>query len=194
MMVTGPSLRRATFILAPKTPVSTWAPRSRRADTTAPTRGSATGPGAAADQDGRRPLDRSAYSVNWLMTRSGALTSEQDFSPSRIRRPHSLAASLAASSRVSSWVTPTRTSSPGSSIAPATSPSTVTLAWLTRCTTARIARQATAPGRVPGGYDPGRPAVLHPAVTLLPTAPAFFHPLHQPGPPGQRRARLAGSC
>ena len=60
MMVTGPSLTRDTFMSAPKTPVSTWAPRSRRACTTAVTRGSATGPGAAADQDGRRPLARSA--------------------------------------------------------------------------------------------------------------------------------------
>jgi len=142
-MVTGPSLRRETFMSAPKTPVSTRAPRSRRADTTALTRGAATGPGAAADQDGRRPLARSAYSVNWLITRSGAATSEQDFSPSRIRRPHSLAASFAACSGVSSWVTPTRTSSPGSSMAPTTRRSTVTLARLTRCTTARIARQGT---------------------------------------------------
>src|SRR5271166_4131740 len=148
-MVTGPSLTRATFMSAPKTPVSTRAPRSRRACTTAPTRGSATGPGAAADQDGRRPLARSAWSVNWLITRSGAFTSEQDFSPSRMRSPHSLAASFAACSGVSPWVTPTRTSNPGSSMAPATShppphsPCVVTLARLTRCTTARIARQGT---------------------------------------------------
>ncbi len=60
MMVTGPSLTSETFISAPKTPVWTRAPRSRRACTTALTRGSATGPGAAADQDGRRPLARSA--------------------------------------------------------------------------------------------------------------------------------------
>ena len=60
MIVTGPSLTRDTFMSAPNTPVSTRAPRSRRACTTAPTRGSATGPGAAADQDGRRPLARSA--------------------------------------------------------------------------------------------------------------------------------------
>ena len=59
-MVTGPSLTRATFMSAPKTPVCTRAPRSRRACTMAVTRGSATGPGAAADQDGRRPLARSA--------------------------------------------------------------------------------------------------------------------------------------
>ena len=58
--VTGPSLVRVTFMAAPNTPVSTLAPRSRSACTTASTRGSATGPGAAADQDGRRPLDSSA--------------------------------------------------------------------------------------------------------------------------------------
>src|SRR6516164_8647665 len=69
--------------------------------------------------------------------------SEQDFSPSRMRSPHSLAASRPACSGVSSWVTPTRTSSPGSSIAPTTVPSTATLARLARCTTARIARQGT---------------------------------------------------
>ena len=48
MIVTGPSLIRDTFMSAPNTPVSTRAPRSRRACTTAPTRGSATGPGTAA--------------------------------------------------------------------------------------------------------------------------------------------------
>src|SRR5271166_5892762 len=66
-----------------------------------------------------------------------------------MRSPHSLAASFAACSGVSPWVTPTRTSNPGSSMAPATShppphsPCVVTLARLTRCTTARIARQGT---------------------------------------------------
>jgi hypothetical protein len=60
MMVTGPSLTSETFISAPNTPVCTRAPAARRAWTTAPTRGSATGPGAAADQDGRRPLASSA--------------------------------------------------------------------------------------------------------------------------------------
>ena len=36
------------------------------------------GPGAAAFHDGRRPLAVSAYSVNWLTTMIGALTSEAD--------------------------------------------------------------------------------------------------------------------
>jgi hypothetical protein len=137
-MVTGPSLTSETFIWAPNTPVCTRAPASRSAWTRASTMGSATGPGAAADQDGRRPRASSAYSVNWLMTSSGAPTSEQDFSPSRIRSRHSLAASRAASSGVSWWVTPSRTIRPGSSIAPTTFPPTATLALLTRCTTARI--------------------------------------------------------
>src|SRR5215470_9346383 len=71
------------------------------------------------------------------MTSSGAPTSEQDLSPSRMRSPHSLAASFAAVCGVSVWVTPTKTSRPGPSMAPTTRPSTATLAWLTRCTTAR---------------------------------------------------------
>jgi hypothetical protein len=60
MMVTGPSLMRLTCITAPKTPVSTRAPSARRDETTAPTSGSATGPGAAACQVGRRPFRVSA--------------------------------------------------------------------------------------------------------------------------------------
>ena len=139
MMVTGPSLTRLTFMFAPNTPVSTWAPSPRSDEIIAVTSGSATGPGAAACQVGRRPFRVSAYRVNWLMTRSGAAMSEQDFSPSRMRSPQSLAASFAAVSGVSSWVTPTSTSRPGSVMAPVTCPSTATLAWLTRCTTARTA-------------------------------------------------------
>src|SRR5580700_755684 len=60
-----------------------------------------------------------------------------------MRSPPSLAASFAARSRGLAWVTPTRASSPGSSMAPTTWPSTATLARLTRCTTARIAGQGT---------------------------------------------------
>ena len=81
--------------------------------------------------------------MNWLITSSGAVTSEQDFSPCRMRNPHSLAASFAACAGVSPWVTPTRASRPGSSMAPTTWPSTVTLARLTRCITARMAGQGT---------------------------------------------------
>src|ERR1700722_14678695 len=138
MIVTGPSLTRATFMSAPNLPVSTRAPSARNSATTASTSGSATAPGDALFQVGRRPLAVSAYSLNWLTTRSGAFRSEQDFSPSRMRRPQSLAASFLAFSAVSSWVTPTRTRSPGPSIAPMTAPSTRTLASLTRCATARM--------------------------------------------------------
>src|SRR3984957_11275477 len=55
-MVTGPSLISDTFMSAPNTPVCTRAPRSRRAWTTAPTSGSATGPGAAGDPGGAAAL------------------------------------------------------------------------------------------------------------------------------------------
>lgn len=54
--VIGPSLTSATFMSAPNSPVSTFAPMLRSSWTTASTRGSATGPGAAAVQDGRRPF------------------------------------------------------------------------------------------------------------------------------------------
>ena len=139
---------------APNTPVPTWAPSARSSSTTASTSGSATGPGAAACQVGRRPLRASPYRVNWLITMSGAPTSEQDFSPGRMRRPHSLAASLAACARVSVWVTPTRTSRPVSSISATVAPSTTTDAELTRCTTARMvgilpASGAAGPARAP---------------------------------------------
>src|SRR5690606_16473272 len=136
--VNGPSLVNATDIRAPNTPVSTRAPKARNSSTTWSTRGSATGPGAAACHVGRRPLRASPYNVNWLTTNSGAPTSEHDFSSSKIRSVHSFRASLAASAGPSVWVTPTSASRPGSSIAPTTFPSTVTEAWLTRCTTARM--------------------------------------------------------
>ena len=111
--VTGPSLTSATCMSAPNRPVSTCAPRSRSTVTTCCTRGSATGPGAAAFQVGRRPLRVSPYSVNWLMTSSGAPVSAADRSPSRIRSSCTLAASRAALSSVSAWVTPTSTHRPG---------------------------------------------------------------------------------
>src|SRR5690606_4931206 len=103
-------------------------------------------PGAAAVQLGLRPFRVSPYSVNWLTTSSGAFTSEHDFSSSRIRRPHSFEASFRAFPGSSSWVTPTRTISPGPSIAPTIRPSTDTLAWLTRWTTARMVVHSAAYG------------------------------------------------
>ena len=54
--VTGPSLTSWTCMSAPKTPVSTWAPRARSASAKAVTSGSATAPGAAAFHVGRLPL------------------------------------------------------------------------------------------------------------------------------------------
>ena len=53
-------VHQADLHVGPEDPVSTRAPSSRRDETTAPTRGSATGPGAAACQVGRRPLRVSA--------------------------------------------------------------------------------------------------------------------------------------
>src|SRR5260221_298167 len=84
--VTGPSLTSVTCMSAPNTPVRTLAPSSRSASAKAVTSGSATGPGAAACQVGRRPFLVSAYRVNWLITSSGAPVSAHDFSSRRIRR------------------------------------------------------------------------------------------------------------
>lgn len=58
--MTGPSLTSSMRMWAPKRPVETVAPSSRRVAAKRSTSGSATGPGAAADQDGRRPLAVSA--------------------------------------------------------------------------------------------------------------------------------------
>ena len=54
--VTGPSLTSSTCMCAPNTPVSTCAPSRRNASAKAVTSGSATAPGAAAFQVGRRPF------------------------------------------------------------------------------------------------------------------------------------------
>src|SRR5215207_1369609 len=164
MIVTGPSLTRATCIIAPKTPVSTCAPRSRSAVTTASTSGSATGPGAAADQVGRRPLRASPYRVNWLITSSGAPMSAADRSSRRMRSSCSLRAMVTAVSAESLWVTPSSTSRPGP-ISPMTVPSTVTLADSTLVATARTAatlgdgggaaRDGRQAGRRPGAEAAG---------------------------------------
>ncbi len=70
--VTGPSLTSSTAMYAPKTPVCTRAPNAHSASVNTAINGSATAEGAAAFQDGLRPLAVSAYSVNWLTTRIGA--------------------------------------------------------------------------------------------------------------------------
>src|SRR4051794_12952323 len=126
---------------APKMPVSTWAPNARSASANAFTSGSATAPAAAAFHVGRLPLVVLAYNVNWLMTRIGAVTSAADLSLSRILSCQSFSASLCAFPTSSSWVTPTSASSPcpSGSIAPTTTPSTVTAADVTRCTRMRTA-------------------------------------------------------
>ena len=59
-IVTGPSASMSIFMSAPKRPVATSRPRPRRSSATASTRGSATSPGAALFQVGRRPLRVSA--------------------------------------------------------------------------------------------------------------------------------------
>ena len=72
-IVTGPSATSSMAMSAPNDPVATsspWACAAPRRP--ASTSGSATGPGAAADQLGRRPLRVSAYRVNWLTTSTGA--------------------------------------------------------------------------------------------------------------------------
>src|SRR6202044_3049919 len=104
-MVTGPSLTNSTCMWAPKIPVSTPPPSSRRACTNAATNGSAAAPGAAAFQDGRRPLAVSAYSVNWLTTMIGAFMSEAARSSSRILSCQSFSASRRALSTSSLCVT-----------------------------------------------------------------------------------------
>src|SRR5438105_10307146 len=89
------------------------------------------------------------------MTSSGAAVSEHESSPCRMRSPQSLAASFAAVWGVSSWLTPMKTSRPGSPMAATTRWSTVTAAWLTRCTTARTLRRLlllTSPNAVKTGH------------------------------------------
>ena len=81
---------------APKRPRSTLAPSDSRAVQKESYRGSETGPGAAALQDGRRPLRVSAYRVNWLIARIGACSSAQERSSCRMRRVQIFAASAAA--------------------------------------------------------------------------------------------------
>src|SRR5262245_50465086 len=63
-IVTGPSLTSSTSIRAPKRPVSTPTPRSRRDSTKRATSASATAGGAARVKLGRLPFRVSARSVN----------------------------------------------------------------------------------------------------------------------------------
>ncbi len=150
--VRGPTFTLSTSMCARNRPVATVAPRCRSASTNRVTSGSATSAGAAAVQLGRRPLRTSPYNVNWLTTSSGAATSAADRSSSRILSSCTLRAMASAVRAVSVWVTPSSTRRP-SSTAPTTSPSTVTLARLTVCTTART----LGPGRCEG---PARVRIL----------------------------------
>ena len=114
MSVQGPSFTSETRMCAPNAPVCTRAPSSRSTAQNSSTTGSATGPGAAADQPGRRPLLVSAYRVNWLTTSTGAPRSEAEVSSARMRSPQIFVASRRACSAPSPCVTPSRTSRPGS--------------------------------------------------------------------------------
>src|ERR1019366_616722 len=159
MRVTGPSLSRATFISAPKTPVSTRAPRSRRADTTASTSGAATGPGAAADQDPQAP--ELGGELRGLLRGVLVGDADQDEEAWLVDRSHDVPIHGHAGPAHSLHDSPHSTAEYPASAG---------------------AGQAARPG-----LTAGRTAGLHPAVTLLTPLPAFFHPLHQPGPPGQPR-------
>jgi len=86
-----------------------------------------------------------------------------------MRSPQSLAAIFAAVWGVSSVAAPTNTSKPGSLMAPTTRRSTTTLAWPTRCTTARTRipfrrrrRQQQCPGPVCQASVAGAAAWLRP--------------------------------
>ena len=127
----------STRMLAPNRPVSTRAPRlassARRPRPVArrPARGRGRPPRPAA-------LRVSPYNVNWLTTSTAAPVVGR----AALARAGSAARHLAGQRRgllaVSAWVTPTSTSRPAP-IAAHTSPSTVTEASVTRCTTALIA-------------------------------------------------------
>src|SRR5690606_12647097 len=97
---------------------------------------------------------------------------------SKIRRFQSLSASLRAAASSSSWVTPTSTHSPRP-MAPTTSPSTVTDASLTRCTTARTRCDGSG-GPVPGASLRGDPCSAPGADPVGPgSAPGQVAGLHE---------------
>ena len=141
--VTGPSLTSATCIVGAE---AAGGDRRRRGGaarpTTASTSGSACSGRAAAIQLGRRPgrgvaVERELADDEHLAAGVGdravhhAVVVVEDPQVPRACRPVRRATSAS-----SSWVTPTSTHSPGP-IAPTSSPSTVTAASRTRCTTAR---------------------------------------------------------
>src|SRR5229473_372207 len=98
--------------------------------------------GAAEMKLGRRCPRASPYKVNCETTRAAPFTSSSDrfifpCSSAKMRRFATFSASEAATAGESSRPTPSSTINPAP-ISPVTRPSTVTLARLTRCTTARI--------------------------------------------------------
>src|SRR5699024_2435560 len=116
--------------------------------------GSAAGPGAASDHEGRRPLAVRPYKVNWLTTKTGAPVVSTEVSPSKMRSYAILRAMVAilfsstagslSPASISSFETPTRADSPpvsGASKLPTTSSSTVTEAERQRVKTARMKKR-----------------------------------------------------
>ena len=179
---------------APKTPRSTRAPSRSSSPQKASYVGSLTSRGAAASHVGRRPFRASPYSVNWLTTSTGAPTSDADFSSRKIRSPHNFRAIHATSSGPSECVIPRYTSSPASSTAPTTSPSTITRAEATRCTTARMRSpcQTSDAGRVADvrnecphnqSQAPDRRSATAPTATMTRSKPARPD---MPQPPARR--------
>src|SRR5262249_12956186 len=77
-IVTGPSFTSSTGMRAPKRPVSTWIPSSRRAVAKRSYRRSAVSGRAAREKLGRLPLAVSAMSVNWLTTSAELPVSRSD--------------------------------------------------------------------------------------------------------------------
>src|SRR5216683_3814317 len=105
--------------------------------------------GAAEMKLGRRCPRASPYKVNCETTRAAPFTSSSDrfifpFSSSKIRKFATFSASEAATAGESSRPTPSKTINPAP-ISPVMRSSTVTLARLTRCTTARIEGSIGAP-------------------------------------------------
>ena len=135
-------MRSSTFMSAPNRPFSTTSTWVLHLSIKCLYRDSAIWGAPAFIKLGLFPLRQSAYRVNWLTTRSSPSTSSSDrlvfpFSSSNIRRRQILSAIFSAICRVSPSATPNSIRNP-LPILPNNSPSTVTLACVTRCTTALI--------------------------------------------------------
>jgi len=143
IMVTGPSLTRATFMSAPKVPVLTCLPVFSDRDVMKYSySGMACSGRAALIKEGRLPFLYAACSVNWLTRSISPFTSLMSlfinpFSSLKTRRSAILPLSQSASSLVSSVSMPSRTKKP-LLIDDFKLPSMVTLASDTRWMTALI--------------------------------------------------------